>query len=148
MFLRLSSVLIFKLYIIDLFEKALQVSMCKDVLLEKLFMKLFENHIAFEFMMKNRLHEKDPHLFNSYYCISDSCVKLNKQVKYFLIGVWLFVEWYNDFIILAHFTPYAMSQIIPDSFILWIDHVLHTMIQDVVITAMKWITPWEIFVNE
>lgn len=59
--------------------------MRKDVLLEKLFVKLFENHIAFEFMMKNRLHEKDPHLFDAYNSISDSCVKLNEQVKYFLV---------------------------------------------------------------
>jgi len=85
--------------------------MSEYILLEELFVELFENEVALEFLLEDGLNEEDPDLLNADDGLSHASVVLDDSVENLAEGLG-FVRKRNDhLVVLANFLPYLPPQV-------------------------------------
>jgi hypothetical protein len=64
--------------------------------------ELFENEVAFKFLLKYRLDQEHPDFLNPYNCLSDSRVVLDDSVKKLSERFWFVNKRDHNFVVFAN----------------------------------------------
>lgn len=83
--------------------------MTKDVFFEKLLMVLLKYKVAFKLLLKDRLNEEHPNLFNANHCLPDSGVILYNGVEEFSESFRFLVERDHYLVVFTDFGPNLSS---------------------------------------
>ena len=110
----------------------------KNISFEKLLLKLFENQISSQLLLKKSLYKVDPHLFNGNDSFSAAGIKSDYEIHNFPEDLRSILKGYYSFIVFPHFAPDLLSEFRFDLLILMnVIHVFGAVLKKLIVEPVS-----------